>query len=77
MINSYNIAKRYRDKINPINKSLPIKDISYIKFKLKNKVTAELVLRINKGYQNINLDLIDSKIEKIMKELNVEENKKL
>ncbi len=71
-INSYDIAKRYREKINPIAEPFPIKDISYIKEKLSNKVRAELNLRISKGYQNINLDLINIEINKALKELSIE-----
>lgn len=71
-INSYNISKRYREKINPINKSFPLKDLEYIKEKLSNRVRAELNLRITKGYQNINLNLIDIEIKKTLKELNLE-----
>lgn len=71
-INSYDIAKRYREKINPIDKSFPIKDLVYLKEKLNNKIRAELNLRISKGYQNINLDLIGTEVNKALKELNVE-----
>ncbi|MDP2924745.1 MAG: hypothetical protein Q8N99_00065 [Nanoarchaeota archaeon] len=72
LINSYNIAKRYRDKINPLDKTLPLKDIIYIKDQLKNKVQAELLSRINQGYQNINLESIDQEIDEKFKELRIE-----
>ncbi len=72
VINSYNLAKKYRDKINPLDKTLPLKDIVYIKDKLKNKVQAELLTRISKGYQNINLKSIDKEIDDKLKELKVE-----
>ena len=72
LINSFNIAKKYREKINPINDCLPYKDSSYIKNKIKNKVTTELKLRINKGYKNINLSLINIEVNKVLKKLMVE-----
>ena len=31
IINSFEIAKRYREKINPVNSNLPDKDKEYIK----------------------------------------------
>lgn len=49
VLNSYDIAKRYRERINPINKPFPIKDLEYVKEKLKNRVNGELRLRIDKG----------------------------
>ena len=69
---SLEVAKKYREKINPLNRTLPIKDISYIKTKIINKVRAELMLRISKGYKNIDLELIPSLIDKILKETGVE-----
>ena len=53
LLTSMEIAKKYREKINPNNKHLPCKDINYIKTKIKNKVRAELKIRISKGYENI------------------------
>ncbi|PIN91797.1 hypothetical protein COU56_04590 [Candidatus Pacearchaeota archaeon CG10_big_fil_rev_8_21_14_0_10_31_9] len=67
--NSFEIAKIYRSKINPINKSLPEKDVQDIKSKIKKIVINELKLRISKGYKGINLDLIDVTIDKKLKEL--------
>jgi hypothetical protein len=71
-VNSYEVARRYRERINPVNKPLSLNDLFYIKEKLKNKVTTELNLRISKGYQNINLDIVDSEIYNKLKELDVE-----
>lgn len=68
---SFEIAKKYREKINPINPPFPNKDIKYIKNKIKNKVKAELLIRISKGYKNINLELIDEMIDESLKEMNV------
>lgn len=70
-INSYNIAKRYREKINPVDNILSINDSEYIKEKLRTKVRNELNLRISKGYTNINLTLIDSEIENFFIELRI------
>ncbi len=69
LVNSFEIAKRYREKINPKEQPL-LKDSSYIKDKLKQRVKSELLLRISKGYQ-IDLSLIDLEIENALKRLNV------
>lgn len=68
---SFEIAKRYREKINPINLPFPDKDINYIKTKIKNKIRVELSIRISKGYKNINLELIDEIIDKYLNDMNV------
>lgn len=70
---SLEIAKKYRTKINPINKPLPRKDIVKIKEKIKKKVDAELKLRISKGYTNINLELVEPIINELLSETNVTE----
>ena len=70
--NSFEIAKIYRSKINPVNKSLPEKDVQDIKNRIKRIVTNELKLRISKGYKGISLDLIDITIDKKLKELKLE-----
>ena len=71
MKNSREISKIYREKINPLNTSLPEIDINYIKGKIKRKVQSELLLRISKGYTNINLDEVDEEIDKSLKEMKV------
>ena len=71
LLNSLEIAKRYREKINPNTIPLPIKDIDYIKHKIINKVKSELLLRISKGYTNINLNLIEQLTNKYLKETNI------
>lgn len=63
---SLKIAKKYREKINPINTSLPEKDIDYIKHKIMNKVSAELRMRISKGYLNIDIELVEPIVEEIL-----------
>ena len=69
---SFEVAKRYREKINPVNKPLPDKDIAYIKTKIINKVRAELTTRISKGYKNIDLDLIGNLVDKALKDTEIE-----
>ena len=69
--NSREIAKRYREKINPVNKSLPGRDIEEIKRKVINRVKTELNLRIEKGYENIDISLAEEFVEKSLKELKV------
>ena len=69
--NSWEIAKRYREKINPINKSLAKKDVEGIKRKVINKVKSELRIRIERGYENIDLSLVEEFAEKALGEMKV------
>ena len=69
--NSWQIAQYYRKKINPINTPFLIKDIEEVKRKIKNWVLAELKLRIKRGYENIDLTLIDSIIDEDLREMGV------
>ena len=69
--NSWEIARRYREKINPVDKALPDRDIEEIKRKVINKVKTELKLRINKGYENINLALVPELVEKSLRDMKV------
>ena len=71
LLNSLEIAKKYREKINPSKSILPYKDVFYIKNKIMSKVRAELMLRINKGYENIDLSLIEPLTDKFLKEVKV------
>ena len=71
LITSFEVATRYREKINPVNRPLPDKDISYIRAKIINKVKAELITRISKGYKNINLDLIEEITNKALKDAKI------
>jgi hypothetical protein len=70
--NSFDISKKYREKINPNYTVLPDKDIENIKNKLNRKVNAELQLRISKGYENIDLDLIENIINKKLKDMKID-----
>ncbi len=71
LIASLEIAKRYRQKINPVNSSLPEKDMSYIKEKIIRRVKSELLNRISQGYENINLDNIEEHLNEVLKETNI------
>lgn len=71
LINSLDIAKRYREKINPKTPPFQNSDINYIRNKIIRNVKAELVLRISKGYQNINLNDIEPEVEKALKGLKI------
>jgi len=69
--NSREIARKYREKINPANRSLPENDINEIKRKIINKVNSELKLRISRGYENINLLLVEELVDKSLKEMKI------
>ncbi len=71
IINSWEISKKYREKINPINRELPSHDIKEIKSKIISKVNIELNIRISRGYQNINLSLVEDFVNHALKDLNV------
>ena len=66
LTSSFEIAKRYREKINPVNRSLPDKDVAYIKEKIIARVKAELMTRISKGYNNIDLELVEPLTDKAL-----------
>jgi len=71
LIISFEIAKRYREKINPVNRPLPDKDAGYIKEKIVSRVKAELMIRISKGYKNIDLSLVDGLVDKSLKDTKI------
>ena len=71
LLNSLNIAKRYRNKINPVNAHFPNKDTEYIRNRIANKIKAELLLRISKGYKNIDLSLVEELVDAALKDTNV------
>lgn len=68
---SLDVAKKYRAKINPKNTPLPERDIGYIKQRIAKKVFAELRLRISKGYQNIDLELVEPTVDKLLSKTSV------
>jgi len=71
LMTSFEIAKRYREKINPVNGPLPDRDIAYIRTKIINKVRAELMIRISKGYKNIDLALVDELVDKALRDADI------
>jgi len=70
-LTSWKIAKKYRERINPTDDRLPEKDIGYIKSRIINKVRVELTLRISKGYENIDLALIEELVDKILEDMEI------
>ena len=69
--NSFEIARRYREKISPAIGPLPEKDAKFIKKKAANRVKSELQARILKGYENINIDDAEEFVENALKEIKV------
>lgn len=69
--NSIEIARDYRERINPVNEPLPENDAAEIRWKIINKAEAELKLRIAKGYENINLASVREVTNKLMADLNI------
>ena len=64
------IALKYRNSINPANRLLPRRDSKEIRDSILLKVKAELLKRMNKGY-NVDLSKIDEEIDNFLKEQNV------
>ena len=64
-------AKNYREKINPVNSSLPEKDAEHIKDKIVKKVKAELELRKSKGYENIDFELVGPSVDIILESIKI------
>ncbi|MCH8003730.1 MAG: hypothetical protein IH934_03780 [Nanoarchaeota archaeon] len=73
-LNSIEIAKTYREKINPVNGPLPEKGIDNIKNKIISNVTNDLNIRVSKSYENIKFDLIESTVNKMLIEMKVINN---
>jgi len=69
--NSWEIAKSYREKINPKTNALPIEDMEFIRKKVINRVKSELLIRISKGYENLRLDEVDAIVDIVMKEIKI------
>lgn len=70
MRTSWDIAIKYREKINP-PASFPVKDFLEIKERLIRKISSELSLRILKGYQNLSLESVESEVNLALKEMKV------
>lgn len=69
--NSLEIAKIYREKINPKNPPFPEKDIDKIKRKIFLKVKSELLIRISRGYKKIDFSLIGPFVEEALTEMKI------
>ena len=69
--NSLDIASKYREKINPIDHPMPLKDAQEIKERIMAKVKGELSLRISRGYQGINLALVEVFLDEALTELKI------
>ena len=68
---SMKTALNYRNKINPVNSKLQDEDVNYIKDKIIKRVRSKLSNRINEGYKNINLGLIEIIADKYLKEAKI------
>lgn len=69
--NSFEIARKYREKINPADMKLPDKDVESIKRKIVNKVKAELLIRIEKGYSGIDINIVEKLVEEFLREMRI------
>ena len=68
---SMRTALDYRTKINPAHSKLQEKDIDYIKNKIIKGVSSKLLSRINEGYKNINVSLVEIIVDKYLKETKI------
>ena len=68
---SMKTALNYRNKINLVNSKLQDEDVNYIKDKIIKRVRSKLSNRINEGYKNINLGLIEIIADKYLKEAKI------
>lgn len=68
---SMKTALEYRNKINPINSKLQERDINYIKDKIIKKVKSKLLNRVEEGYKNIDLNLIEVITEEFLKQTKI------
>lgn len=71
LMTSLEIARKYREKINPVDTRLPDKDVNFIRTKIISKIRGELLLRIEKGYESINLGLVEELVDNALMDMNV------
>jgi|SRR3989338_8893986 len=71
LLTSFSLAQRYREKINPVHSALPYQDIAYIGTKIIRKVKAELEQRKAKGYENLDISLVEGLVERRLKEMKI------
>ncbi len=67
MQNSFSLAKRYRKKLNPVDK--PLTESDEIKEKIVKKAVQELSIRIKKGYTGLEVGSAHKIAEKLLKKL--------
>ena len=65
---SFAIAMKYREKINPVLEPFSLVDQDYIKMKVTKRVQAELLLRIARGYEHIDLGSLDDTVAVYLKQ---------
>jgi len=73
MLTSFEVAKKYREKINPQKPPFPQKDILNIKERLRKNIRNEISIIISRGYKNLNLDSIEGEIDSFLVELKIAE----
>ena len=69
--NSWDIAKDYREKINPKTEGLLARDAEEIRNKTISRIKSELAIRIAKGYKNLNLDVVEKEVDDALQEMKV------
>lgn len=70
-LHSVEIAKRYREQINPLQRALLDIDAEEIKAEVQKRARNELLLRISKGYRGIELNDVEPVLEKLLQKLNI------
>lgn len=70
-LSSFEVARRYREKINPVQRELPENDVDKIKEEVFKRAGKELRLRIDKGYEGVKLGLLGEILEKVLEELKI------
>ena len=68
---SFEKAEFYRQKINPVDTPLPLKDMQIIREIIINRVKVELNSRVLRGYKNIDFSLIEPTVDNFLKKMNV------
>ncbi|MAF99432.1 MAG: hypothetical protein CMH61_02365 [Nanoarchaeota archaeon] len=66
---SFNVAQRYRNNIHPVQRELPEHDKAKIREEVIRRVKNELHIRISKEYKGINLQNLESTVDKVLQEL--------
>ncbi len=72
--NSLTIAKSYRGRIHPLDNALPSHDNREVRDKIIREVRTKLGRRMAKGYDNIDISLIEDFVDKALKDMKVIED---